>query len=463
MNEARKYWNEAINRDNSFLTAKINLANSYRDENPDMAIAELLKLKTEAQQEPLLWYNLAWLYFNKNDFAVALEYAKNADVLECNDTIKYLLGLCYLQINDEQSAFAAFEQSEKINNHNFNAMLCLADIYSKNSIFSEAEKRYKKIIDNNPKDFAAHANYAEMLYRQKRNVEAMEEYRKAVINNPKSAELSNNLGAVLKDMGELDEALGLFFNALSLNPQLNEISVNIWETLVLLSEKDEEKAIKIADNWQKNYPDNHFAKYAKSVMEGKNAESCEVFIEKLFDSFADNYELVMQNLDYSAPLAIRRIAGDLEGRIADLGCGSGFVAENIKNDKNYIIGVDLSAKMLELAAGKKVYGELIKSDVINFLQTRSDFETVVAADVLGYISDVDVLIRLCKGKKLIFTIETTGEDDKYIIKKTGRIKHNPVYIDNLLKINGYKNIYKESVNLRRENDEFVDGMVYMAN
>ncbi len=463
LTEAREHWNAAIKLDDGYLIAKINLANSYRAENPDKAVEELLKLENMAENEALLWYDLAWLYYNKQSFKKTLDYIQKAETLSpYSDAIFYLKGLCFLEKGNVSEAQKAFEKAEEYNQLNYDAILCLADIYSKKSCFEMAENRYKTVIENNPKNFTAHANYAEMLYRQKRNIEAMEEYRKAVINNPKSPELSNNLGAVLKDMGEFDEALGLFFNALSLNPNLNEISVNIWETLVLLAAKDEEKAIKIADNWQKSYPDNPFAKFAKNIMEGKNAENCEVFVERLFDNFADNYELVMQNLAYSAPLAIGRIAGYLEGRVADLGCGSGFVGKNIKNDKNYIIGVDLSAKMLEKAAEKKVYDELVKADILDFLKNRNDFETIVAADVLGYIPNIEKFVELCRGKKIIFTVETDDEAANSVISKAGRIKYNHAYIKNLLNEKGFKNIKEEKLVLRQENGEPVAGMIFEA-
>ena len=301
-----------------------------------------------------------------------------------------------------------------------------------------------------------------MLHRQKRLTEAMDIYRQAVILNPKSAETSNNLGAVLRELEEYDEALGLFFNALSLNNNLIEASINIWETLVLLSAKDEQKAKEIAQNWLKSYPDNKFAAYAKSALEGENIEDNKVFTESLFDNFADNYEVVMQNLAYTAPMAIRRIAGHMVGRIADLGCGSGLVGVAVKEAENYLIGIDLSAKMLEKAAQKNIYDELIKSDIIEFLSSRNDFDWIVAGDVFGYISNLDNLIKLCASKKLIFSIETYSGDEDYKIQSNGRYMHNPKYIEKLLIENGFCDIYKEEFEARTENSIPVKSMIFKA-
>ena len=170
----------------------------------------------------------------------------------------------------------------------------------------------------------------------------------------------------------------------------------------------------------------------------------------------------MQNLDYSAPLAIRRIAGALENRIVDLGCGSGFVGMAIKTTSNHLIGVDLSAKMLAKAAEKNIYSELVKADIIDFLNTRSDFDWIVASDVFCYIGDLEKLFSLCSSKNIIFTIETTDQIDKYQIQSTGRFKHNHIYIENLLQKNGFCDIYKEHLVLRKENNIPIDGYIFKA-
>ncbi|MBR1948785.1 MAG: tetratricopeptide repeat protein, partial [Alphaproteobacteria bacterium] len=431
------------------------------DENK--AVSDMLDLSKKYPHEALVWYNLAWLSHNSGNYTQAIEYSQTALSLHSkSDVIRYLIGLCYLRLNQEVKAQEIFYEAEEINPDNVEVKLCLADILSRNNNFDEAEKRYKRLMDIDDKNYQVYANYAEMLYRQKRVLEAMDIYRKAVILFPSSADISNNLGALLRDLEEYDEALGLFFNALSLNPNLIEASINIWETLVLLSGKDEQKAKDIAKNWYKSYPDNQFAQYAVAALRGENVASNKIFTEKLFDNFADNYEVVMQNLDYSAPLAIRRITGSLVGRIADLGCGSGLVGVAVKEAGNYLIGVDISSKMLEKASEKKLYDELIKSDIVEFLKSRDDFEWIIAADVLGYIGQLDEFISLCRGKNIIFSIEIEKSNEDFKLQNTGRFTHNPKYVEKLLIKNGFCDIYKEKFELRTENFVPVESMIFKA-
>ena len=462
LDEARLHWNTALNMDNSYVVAKINLANSYRFDNPKKAQEDLSLIAKEEPKEPLVWYDLAYLAYNRNDYETALDLALKADALIASDEIKYLIGMLYLSLKKIDEAKVFFEKAEQLNEQHFAAKLRLADIFSQIGDFDKAELRYKRLIELNSKDFDTHQNYAEMLYRQHRLSEALEEYRQAVIIRPSSAEVNNNLGVVLKDLKEYDEALGLFFNALSLDPSLEAASINIAETIILLAAEDEEKARKIATNWYKTYQDNPFARQINASLQGEDIGNNQIYTEKLFDNFADNYEVVMQNLDYSAPMAIRRIAGPLEGRIADLGCGSGLVGLAVKTDRNQIIGVDLSSAMLSKAELKNVYAELVKSDILEFLRSRTDFDWILAGDVLGYIGALDEFISLCHGKNVIFSIEVLDEDGDYKIYPSGRFKHSVSYVENLLRQNGFCDISKEDIVLRTENGLPVKGALFKA-
>ena len=335
LTEARDFWKKALLYDENYADAEINLANSYRFDNEQKAVEDLCGLAEKYPMEALVWYDLAWIFHNKKEYDKALKYALKAlELRPSSDTIRYLIGLCYLGQEKEFDAKKMFLEAENINPNNPEPMLCLADIFSRNNEFDEAEIRYKRLMELDAENYAVFGNYAEMLHRQKRLLEAMDIYRQAVILFPSSADISNNLGAVLRELEEYEEALGLFFNALALNPNLVQASLNIWETLVLLAAKDEQKAKNIAKNWYDSYPNNQFAVYAKSALEGENVENNKIFTEELFDNFADNYEVVMQNLDYTAPMAIRRIAGHMVGRVADLGCGSGLVGMAVKETEN---------------------------------------------------------------------------------------------------------------------------------
>lgn len=455
--KAVEWWNKALQLFPDYATVAINLArcqNNYQ---------QLLNLGQKFSQDYYIWYVLAQVEYKQDDFVAAENHINQAlNICSSDADTNYLAGLIYEKLNNQTAAYDYFIKTEQLAPNHYDAKLKLADYYSRTNQFDQAETRYKRLIELNKADFAVHNNYAEMLYRQKRLPEALEEYRAAILIDPTSGAANNNLGAILKDLQEYDEALGLFFNALHYAPDMEEISLNIVETLVLLARDNKDKAIQIAANWLKSYPDNLYAEQINHALRGEKFANNNHYTEVLFNAFADNYELVMQNLDYSAPAALAKLKGSITGRVADLGCGSGLVGQAVKSVQNQIIGVDISAKMLSLAAAKNIYDELIKMDIIEFLKTRHDYDWIIAADVLGYIGDLGEFIKLCSGKKLIFTIEADDMIADYRLDITSRYKHNPAYVEKLLRDNGFNDIKSQKTTLRLEAGQPVNGVVFVV-
>ena len=463
IDSARKNWQYAISLDASFAEAKANLSMSYREENIFKATEMLERLVLEFPSEAIIFYYLTRIYIQRNLWENAWKSAVKAkELAPMSDEVRVLLGQLSCHDRQFENAKIYFAKAELLNPNNIIALMSLADIYSREGNFEEAEPRYKRVLELEPKNFDAHNNYAEMLQHQGRLSEALEEYRAAVILNPKAAEVSNNLALILRDQNEYEEALGLLFNALSHAPNMEEISVNLYETLILMARENNDKALQIAQNWLKNFPENTFAQQICAALKGEDIGNNQVYSEKLFDHFADNYELVVKNLGYSAPMAMGRIAGPLKGTVVDLGCGTGLVAQALKNDENIFIGVDISQKMLDVAAQKNLYQSLVKSDIVEYLQKNQDFDWAVMGDVFGYIGDTSQAIKLLKNKKILFSIEALDEDKNYQLMPSGRYKHNPNYIEKLLRDNGFECITKEEVVLRYENREPVKGFIFMG-
>lgn len=464
LTQAHFHWQQALKLDPNYPAPAANIAYSNANFYPVQTITDLTSLSRKFPQEPLVWFYLADVYHQTQDYSSALNSALSGLALTPQDAdLNYLAGLASTKLNNPSSALDYFLQAEAADPLHYNAKLAAADIFSRNDDFSQAEPRYKRLIELDGNVFAVHHNYAEMLYRQHRLPEALEEYRAAILLDPKSDKASYNLGLILREQHDYTEALGLFFNALHQAREPDYISVQIVETLVLLSREDLALAQKIAANWLKSYPDNLFARHINTTLKGENIEDNHLFNEKLFDAFADNYELVMQNLAYSAPLAVGRIAGPLQGSVLDLGCGSGLAGQAVKNSKNQIIGVDLSTKMLELARQKNIYQQLIKSDILNYLKsTQKSFDWIIAADVICYLGDLSEFISLCRNSSLIFTIEASNDINCWQIRPSGRFLHNPKYVKQLLEANSLTLVKSEKLTLRYEDGQAVEGQVFYA-
>ena len=363
----------------------------------------------------------------------------------------------YLKLNNFDEASKAFTNALQINAKCVPALINLA-------LLTQDESLYRKALDLAPDNADAHAGLAALLYRQKRTLEALEEYRRTVIINPDIPEVSNNLAMILKDIGEYERAADLLLNAIKQAPQYVEFSVNLAETLTLFYYQQPENAKKIAKQWQKFMPDNLFANRVVAAFNGSKSVNSKPYSEALFDVFAENYEQIMQNINYSAINKLKEIGFAPIGKILDLGCGTGLVGQAFKSVENKFTGVDISQKMLDMAALKNAYTDLIKDDIVHFLHTSNlKFNFIIALDVVEYIDDFTDMIMQMKHIPFVFTIENASEKvTDFQLDASGRYRHNPQYIRNQLADAGYKNITSYPLILRQENGTDVNGTLFWA-
>lgn len=455
--EAIEAFQNALKIDNNYSDAAVNLAEIQNDE------SALQKLAQQNPQDARSFYYLGRRNFSKQKYSEAFSYLQQADNLQKSDEIKVLLGETLLALRQNNSALPVFYAALQLNPHNAAAALHIADLEAEKENYTEAEKYYKKAAELNPDNVQTHANYANMLCKRKRTLEALEEYRAAVRLAPEQPELSYNLAIILKTLEEYEQVLALMFNAFYLAPQHTDWSLNIAETIILFYAKAPEKALKIAENWYNKMPENVVAKHLWASLNGKIADNESEYNRLLFDGFAESYEQTLQNIDYAVVNKIAEIAQPLTGKILDLGCGTGLAGAKLKTPANTFYGIDLSAAMLEKAKAKNAYRTLEQADALTYLQQhKNEFSAIIAADVFCYFGNLQPLLNAASHAPIIFSIEIDLQAENYKIQPNGRYKHNPQYVENLLKQAGYTAIKSYPLVLRKENGLNVDGLIYKA-
>lgn len=450
--KAKEYYRKALKIDAAYLEPSVNLAALDHD------VAALQSLCEQHPTSALPLYYLALINFKQNNFTEAEKYivsAQNSDNVSAD--IYLLAGNIALKLNNSDEAVKAFTKALQINGKCASALINLASL-------TEDETFYRKALDLESNNAEAHAGLATLLYKQKRILEALEEYRQAVILNPDMPEMSNNLALILKDTGDYERAADLLLNAIKQAPQQTDFSINLVETLTLFYAQNPQEACKIAEQWQKFAPDNVFANRLVSAFNGKNIADGKAYTEALFDAFAENYEQTMQNINYSVIDKLKELNFTPIGKVLDLGCGTGLVGQAFKTDKNSFIGVDISQKMLNLAALKNVYIDLIKDDIVHFLQTANlNFDLAIALDVVEYVDDFAKITTRLNRTPFIFTIENAPDNvNDFRLNASGRYQHNPRYICKQLTAAGYKNIKEYPLILRQENGVDVNGTLFWA-
>lgn len=474
--EAKRLFRKAIEMRPDFSSAYVNLALMERDEGHSQDALALLNRAIEADpQNPEAYAQKAVTYRLDGFYDRALEFYDKA--LSLCETPLYWngIGITYERLDRLDEAFQAYDRAIEADPSFADAYNNRANVYVKFGQHWKAEDDYKKAVKLDPKFASAFNNLGALLYDHERYEEALECYRKAFIINPKQAETCSNLAMAVKEAGDPAEAVGLYFNALALNPSLTKIHHYLAQALYDLynAKEDDAKdtAVKLAQKWKQFFPDNPIAQHVCDAFEGKTTDrASEEYVKELFDSFADTFESALRNIDYHLPEILQKYLQSLPSdlRILDAGCGTGLNGAVLRKHARKLIGVDLSAKMIDAAREKEIYDELQTDDIERFcIKNPSRFDLVVLADVVCYYGDLNGLLcsvfnALDEGGRVFLTTEKLLSDQDYQLQSSGRFAHNANYLQSELKRAGFEKITLREDVLRKEKETNVVGILASA-
>ncbi len=121
-------------------------------------------------------------------------------------------------------------------------------------------------------------------------------------------------------------------------------------------------------------------------------------------------------MGYNSPAALaetfQKISTDEDRPIADIGCGTGLVAEALDLPAAAIDGYDISTEMLDKARAKNLYRTLYQADLKQPLATYpNDYGALISAGTftLGHLGPHDLgnlLSLLCKDGLICVTVST---------------------------------------------------------
>ena len=402
-----------------------------------------------------------------------------------------------------------------INPKNCNALALLGNIYKEKKQYQKAVEKYDKVLQIDPSFYLANINLAGIYYFQKKYKQAYEYAKKAIEKNPTETEAKKLFAEISIENETPDEAV------LYLEKMLDKKSQDFWvynllSQLYMLQKKYESslksglKAVEISKGqnsqqinfgyilydsilaaqnelvkkyalmWLKKYPENSIVKYmADSVLHNEKVSQNNItYVREIFDAFADDFEEILQHLNYNVP---KIIADELatyfhkkqfkKMRILDAGCGTGLCGGYLKKYAKFngLDGVDLSPKMLAVAKRKKVYSHLYNQDLNAFLQQhKNKYNLINAADVFTYFGELESLfkninISLCKRGIIIFSIsENNLDDNNYYLYCSGRFLHSQKYVEKVLEKNGFLIEKIQSAHLRNEGEKKVFGWIFIA-
>ena len=202
------------------------------------------------------------------------------------------------------------------------------------------------------------------------------------------------------------------------------------------------------------------------------------YVRTLFDQYAPKFEASLTgDLGYRGPallfkavIAVRAAAGKpaFFRRAIDLGCGTGLAARTFAAQTDGIIGIDVSPKMIELAAATGLYAALEVAEIVDGLRGKPDAsaDLVLAADVMVYVHDMAPVLReaarvLKEGGMLAFTAETHSGDG-VVLGEGLRYAHGAAYVQSAVRAAGFELRHFENASARNESHVPAPGLVVVA-
>ncbi|MFL6947038.1 MAG: class I SAM-dependent DNA methyltransferase [Xanthobacteraceae bacterium] len=206
-------------------------------------------------------------------------------------------------------------------------------------------------------------------------------------------------------------------------------------------------------------------------------EMTAVYVRRLFDQHAPDFDVAMrERLEYRGPEllleAVRAAAGEgmRFGTMLDLGCGSGLSGAAFRPCVDWLVGVDLSPAMIEVARAKGLYDWLVVDEIGAFLRgeaaNRAAYHLVLAADVFVYCGDLSPIAAatagiLAPGGLFAFTVET-HDGAGVRLSETLRYAHSDDHVRAALGSAGLRVLALEAAATRSEKGVPVSGLLAVA-
>ena len=306
---------------------------------------------------------------------------------------------------------------------------------------------------------------------QGRDADAAECFEKAVSLDPAHAQAWNNLGGARQRLGQEVPAIEAYRRAIAADPGLAQPYLNLGR--LSGGEGDHARAAEYFREALEHHPGDPTFLHLLAAASGENspARAPQAYVAGLFDGLAPQFEKhLVRDLEYRIPEALARlarpaIAAAVPARVIDLGCGTGLLGAELADTGAELIGVDLSARMLAIAARRAVYARLEQADLIDVLRQAAagSVHAVLAADVFVYLGDLEAvfgaaLLALAPGGLFGFSVEGT-EGEGYRLKPNGRYGHSPRYLRALAMRAGLEERCLERARIRRDVQGYADGWI----
>jgi predicted TPR repeat methyltransferase len=200
------------------------------------------------------------------------------------------------------------------------------------------------------------------------------------------------------------------------------------------------------------------------------------YVAQLFDDYAGRFDSELTGrLGYCGPELLKNLltAAEQDRQFActyDLGCGTGLMGPLLREKTSRLVGVDLSAKMVEQARQRGVYDELAVAEITGWLRGQKilSADLIVAADVLVYLGDLQPFFEaarraLSADGVLLFSLEADADPQtEYRLHDGHRYTHGAAAVQTLLTYCGFTRVSITPASTRQNQGVPVPGLLVLA-
>lgn len=417
-------------------------------------------------------HGLATLYALQNNYALALKHYHYAlqlapDFIEAH----YNLGLLFIKQHELAAATTQFNNVLTLNPYHVNAAFYLGTLALERQAYDEAKQHFLYVLSLNNEHVDALVNLGVIALKRHENQQAIDYFTQALAFDEHHLEARNNLaatfmhhdrfenalmyydGLIQQDMnnieyhynsgvaqmalGHLQKAIAHFTTILTRDEHHFATLNNLAAIHLRLGER--KQAIDLLMRAVHANPNDESSRFMLSALtgQGQNQTASPDYVNNLFNNYAINYEQHMQDiLHYNLPHYVHQLSIQHVTKALDLGCGTGLSGIILREKSAHLTGVDIAKKMLSQAKEKNIYDRLVEQEIVTFLQQdSSDYELIIALDVLPYFGDLDPLFaaltpRLKTNGFFIFSTEISDNYDWHL-QDTLRFCHHSDYIKRL--------------------------------
>ena len=353
-------------------------------------------------------------------------------------------------------------------------LLELALLLARQNQFREAVETAEKVARLEPRNLQVLAGVIDIAHRAGHTEMAIRHLRRGLDLVPGDVQLRRLLARDLGTQGEQAESIALWSALIAENP--SDAESLLGRVQALLAAGTPAKAIADTTALLTLAPGDSVYAYYNALAHGQTPAHQPVELNRhLFDGMAEVYDQhTVRGLRYQLPKQVAEtIVGlypDKKLNVLDLGCGTGLLGVCLGRLDGFLIGVDISTKMIEQAIRHNVYDRFHTVNLHDALHETPDaiYNVITALDVFIYAGDLGEAIPnayriLVPGGHLVFSCETAPEEGPdLVLRDSSRYAHKRSHVEGLCRAAGFVRVDVEDTTLRHENGQPVEGFVVTA-